>query len=508
MASNDLINTIIAEAGGEGRAGIEAAVWAIAQRAAARGQTMDEVIRSGFDGYTNPGSGAIKAQQNQGLRNEVAQVIQGVQSGTIPNPVPGADHFLSGNVMPSWANSMQPVATIGGHRFYASGQVPRSAYGAPVPPLDVPGANAVATALDVTRPRTAPTPASISPIMAASRAVTSPSGGNGALTSALPNFITRERNRVTPAPVEDRVTARNVATARQDAIQDAARRASLQQTQSYVGQDRSAPRSQFNGDPMMPAAGPVVATIPSRPMPALQSAAVGGPPTTRAVPTTTVRPLASAAKNIADARSEQAAQRVKPSAQIASVPSQPTQAQRLALLATPPAIPDRLSSSPAGLPALYGSMTPQQVSQIGVPSLAPPAVTPMRSRPAPIMAASAPKVAPIPASVAQMNVARNGSWSGNVFTPPQRPISSAFLAQQAAQAPIMAAAQQPLTIRVQGSNTIPVAPRVVIPAGPTAQQRVDFGNWATRNSDDNSTGSQADAAAARSSGDGGRIRRY
>lgn len=53
--SRDLINTIIAEAGGEGDEGIIAATWAIAQRAAARGQTMDQVIRSGFDGYTNPG---------------------------------------------------------------------------------------------------------------------------------------------------------------------------------------------------------------------------------------------------------------------------------------------------------------------------------------------------------------------------------------------------------------------------------------------------------------------
>ncbi len=165
MASNDLINTIIAEAGGEGEAGIIAATWAIAQRAAAHGQTMDQVIRSGFDGFSNPGSGAIRAQQNQGLRRQVESIIQGVQQGTIPNPVPGADHFLSGTVMPSWARGMDLVDTIGGHRFYASGNVPMSAQGLPVPPAELPE---VATARDVVPPAP-PVPATMSPTTSALR---------------------------------------------------------------------------------------------------------------------------------------------------------------------------------------------------------------------------------------------------------------------------------------------------------------------------------------------------
>ncbi|MCP8883019.1 cell wall hydrolase [Devosia sp. XJ19-1] len=167
--SRDLINTIIAEAGGEGDEGIIAATWAIAQRAAARGQTMDQVIRSGFDGFTNPGSGAVKSQQDPALRRKVENIIQGVRGGTIPNPVPRADHFLSGDVMPSWARQMDHVATINGHRFYASGQVPENAIGVPLPPGQIP--NTVATALDVVPPRRVDpvTPTPLPPMLAAQR---------------------------------------------------------------------------------------------------------------------------------------------------------------------------------------------------------------------------------------------------------------------------------------------------------------------------------------------------
>ncbi|CDP52357.1 hypothetical protein [Devosia sp. DBB001] len=131
MASKAVIDTLIAEAGGEGRKGLIAAAWALQQRAEARGMTLDQVVRQPgqFEGYSNPGSGAQKAQQNSKLRSQVEAIVEGVQKGTIPNPVPGADHFLSGNAKPGWSKNMDLVATIGGHRFYASGDVPKSAMG-------------------------------------------------------------------------------------------------------------------------------------------------------------------------------------------------------------------------------------------------------------------------------------------------------------------------------------------------------------------------------------------
>lgn len=155
--TQDVIDTLIAESGGEGYAGLVATAWAMQQRAAARGQTLDQVIRSGFDGYTNPGSGSRKNQQNPTLRAQAERILQGVTSGTIPNPVPGADHFLSGDVMPDWANKMRLVATVGGHRYYASGNVPQRAYGPLIPPGELPE---VATLTDTIPIRGVPVTAS------------------------------------------------------------------------------------------------------------------------------------------------------------------------------------------------------------------------------------------------------------------------------------------------------------------------------------------------------------
>lgn len=172
MASADVINTLIAEAGGEGDAGLIAAAWAIQQRAAARGQTIDQVIKSGFDGYSNPGSGAVKAQQDPRLRAKVEQILAGVQNGSIPNPVPGADHFLSGDANPGWSKNMKLVATIGGHRFYASGNVPQAAYGPLIPPGELPEVASALATVPTPRPALPVTP---SPNVAALRKSAPPS---------------------------------------------------------------------------------------------------------------------------------------------------------------------------------------------------------------------------------------------------------------------------------------------------------------------------------------------
>jgi len=66
----------------------------------------------------------------------------------------------------------------------------------PVPPMDIPGANAVGTQLDVMR--AAPTPALQSMPLALQRRVTSPSGGNTALQEAVMRAATVKGNQVTP----------------------------------------------------------------------------------------------------------------------------------------------------------------------------------------------------------------------------------------------------------------------------------------------------------------------
>lgn len=106
----------------------------------------------------------------------------------------------------------------------------------PIPPGELPQ---VASQLDTRR--TAPNPASVNPLMAASRAVTSPTGGNAALQSALDRVATAQRNRVMPASVDDRINARNMQfMAPQATASDAARIAALSMggNQTFAGQER------------------------------------------------------------------------------------------------------------------------------------------------------------------------------------------------------------------------------------------------------------------------------
>lgn len=91
------------------------------------------------------------------------------------DPTGGANHYFNpALVQPSWARSMTPTGEFGGHAFYTDR-----------PPQQRPPA---------------PSPASQTPLMAASRAVTSPTGGDMGLQAALNAYATREGNRVTPAP--------------------------------------------------------------------------------------------------------------------------------------------------------------------------------------------------------------------------------------------------------------------------------------------------------------------
>lgn len=134
---NTLINVLIAEAAGEGAPGMAAVAHAIRNRAIARGQTMADVVRAPhqFEGYSNPGPAAIRAQRNPRVRAQAEAILNGVLTGTIPDPTGGADHFHAVNIAPGWARSMPRTATIGAHAFYRSG---RGRPTAPVLPASAP----------------------------------------------------------------------------------------------------------------------------------------------------------------------------------------------------------------------------------------------------------------------------------------------------------------------------------------------------------------------------------
>ena len=120
---NDFVDTIIAEAGGEGRKGMIAVASVINNRATVRGQTVGQVVRAPnqFDGYSKPGSSAKKAQQNAKMRAEAEKIARDVMAGKIEDPTGGADHFYSG-AKPGWASKIAKTVDIGGHHFHQSQQ--------------------------------------------------------------------------------------------------------------------------------------------------------------------------------------------------------------------------------------------------------------------------------------------------------------------------------------------------------------------------------------------------
>lgn len=415
MASEqDIINTLIAEAFGEGEEGMRRVAETILNRSAIRGITPEQVVTqpSQYTGYWSPGPAARQAQSNPAAISAAQAAWQMAQGAD--DPTGGADHYFApGSVStPRWANSMQPTGSYGGHSFYSSQPVPQ-------------------------RAAVAPTPASQSAGMAASRAVTSPSGGNTALQSALAKLATATANRVTPQTMQGRATTVASFPTAQSLTSPGA-------VNAAVGSTRQ--------DPALAAA------LAAR-------SGVGKAPATRTVQTTRV---GNSANNIIAQRNEQAMTRQATPAR--AVPKLSTGvAQSFAGQDRAPGLSQaRLGASPKGLPALYGTMSQNQVNAIGYPlsnkvsplngqrvtSMAP---TPLQ-RPGPI-AAVQPQMtqtaqAPIP-------MQRPGVF-GAVRAPlvQQAPLIRPPVVQPVIQQPMQQRA--PLNILVQGSNTVQPAPVSVV----------------------------------------------
>lgn len=127
--------TVLAEAGNQGPAG-QAAVAAVIrnrQLTGRWGDTASQVVRAQnqFEPW-NPGSGNNPRRFDPASPEyqRAATIVQGIYSGELPDPTGGATHFMApslqsalGRSTPSWARGT-PLATIGGHQFFApDGQV-------------------------------------------------------------------------------------------------------------------------------------------------------------------------------------------------------------------------------------------------------------------------------------------------------------------------------------------------------------------------------------------------
>lgn len=136
---DDVINTVIAEAAGEGADGMAAVVNVIRNRADRRGLSLGDVVRQPkqFTGYEAPGPEALKAMRDPALRERVGSLIDRALSGELPDATGGADHYHADSVSPGWAAKMPRTATLGGHLFYDSGASPAPRAAAYTPGLKV-----------------------------------------------------------------------------------------------------------------------------------------------------------------------------------------------------------------------------------------------------------------------------------------------------------------------------------------------------------------------------------
>jgi hypothetical protein len=122
-ARSAVVDTVIAEAAGEGAKGMQAVAGVIKNRAERRGLDPDAVVKQPkqFTGYEHPGSGAKAAQRDPRIRAEAEQIVDGVMTGALPDITGGADHYHADSIRPGWAGGLKKTTKIGSHEFYDSG---------------------------------------------------------------------------------------------------------------------------------------------------------------------------------------------------------------------------------------------------------------------------------------------------------------------------------------------------------------------------------------------------
>jgi hypothetical protein len=204
----DIINTLIAEAGGQGEESMRRVAETIINRGAVRGMSFGDIVRQAnqYTGYSSPGPAAVQAQQSPQMRAAAQRAWEtALQPG---DPTNGADHYFNPSVVnPGWQNSMLPRGNYGGHAYYAS---------RPIPPNDL--ANAVASVLDVrppTRPVALPRPRPASPMdranqLFAGTAANASAARQPGLANSLGDYIGRQQSATSltrPQQIDRVVTA-------------------------------------------------------------------------------------------------------------------------------------------------------------------------------------------------------------------------------------------------------------------------------------------------------------
>ena len=108
-----LTRVVYGEARGESEEGKRAVAWTVKNRANKSGKTIqyEATKKSQFCCY----SGEMKEKT---AKDQCQKIAQDAINGTSSDPTGGATFFYSGKSVPSWAEGLQPCATIGGHKFF------------------------------------------------------------------------------------------------------------------------------------------------------------------------------------------------------------------------------------------------------------------------------------------------------------------------------------------------------------------------------------------------------
>ncbi|NTA80743.1 PLxRFG domain-containing protein [Agrobacterium tumefaciens] len=119
---DDTVNTVIAEAAGEGDDGMAGVAHVIRNRSNIRGKSIGDVVREPdqFTGYSAPGAKTVEAMRDPAMRARAEGILRNVLTSDGPDPTDGADHYHTKAVNPSWAASMPQTTTIGEHIYYNS----------------------------------------------------------------------------------------------------------------------------------------------------------------------------------------------------------------------------------------------------------------------------------------------------------------------------------------------------------------------------------------------------
>lgn len=242
--AKSIIDTLIAEAGGQGEESMRRVAETILNRSAIRGLSPEQVVQQPYQytGYSNPGPAARQAQQMGSMRSAAEAAWQLAQQPG--DPTGGADHYYAPGTIsqPSWARNMKPTGEYGGHNYYSS---------RPIPPGSIP--NAVASALSV-EPRVSPKPASQSPDLAQMRNPIMSSSARQAQVTPYPatqsldlairrapgeTIDTIPTSGIGASPATRSIQSIPMTGNNQSAMMEATRRAALMANPSYV--ERSPP---------------------------------------------------------------------------------------------------------------------------------------------------------------------------------------------------------------------------------------------------------------------------